>query len=123
MDDIIINIYTGSSDNTHSLTQKIDLLMASFQELSAKVGELTTQVTNLQAAIDAEQQEITDALNALNATIQQLQQQIADGGTVEQRQELLDRLISIQTNLTAAQTDLSSTVGGTPGTANGGTDL
>lgn len=67
----------------------------------ASIIQLTEKVDALQAALDAEQQEIQDAIAALNATIQELKDQIANnqGGTVEERQVLADKLDAIKADL------------------------
>jgi hypothetical protein len=76
--------------------------MPTLQELSAKVDELQT-------ALDEEQQQITDltaqkdaAIASLETVVVDLTAQLADGGTSEERQAILDKL-----NLTI--TDLKST--------------
>lgn len=59
--------------------------MASIQELNAKVD-------TLQAALDAEQEQIATAIQALQTTVTDLQALIADGGTTEERQAVADKL-------------------------------
>lgn len=66
--------------------------MATIEELSAKADEL-------QASLDAEQEQINNALATLNQTIADLTAQLADGGTPEQRQAVLDKLNAIKTDL------------------------
>jgi chromosome segregation ATPase len=73
------------------------------EEISAKADELQT-------ALDAEQQQVATLLAekdatiaTLGETITDLQTQIADGGTAEQRQAVLDKL-------NALKADLESTV-------------
>lgn len=66
--------------------------MPTLEEISQKCDEL-------QASLDAEQEQIQNAINGLNATIADLQQQVADGGTPEQRQAVLDKLNAIKTDL------------------------
>lgn len=87
--------------------------MPTIDELSAKVDEVQT-------ALDAEQQQVKDLLaekdqtiETLNGVITDLQGQVADGGTTEQRQALLDKL-------TALKTDLESTVETDQGGGDGG---
>lgn len=77
--------------------------MPSNAELSAKVDEL-------QAAVDAEQQQVTDLLasnqadkDVLNALVVDLQAQVAAGGTDAERQAILDKI-------TAAIADIQTTV-------------
>lgn len=76
-------------------------IMATIQELSAKVDELQTK-------LDAEQQQVQDAINNLNSVVAQLQQQLTDGGTAEERQAVLDKL-------NATISDLEGTVADAPG--------
>lgn len=75
--------------------------MPTIDELSAKVDEV-------QAALDAEQQQVADLLAEKNSTIEtlngvvaDLQTQLADGGTTEQRQAVLDKLNSLKADLEA----------------------
>lgn len=68
--------------------------MPTLQELSAKVDEL-------QVSLDAEQVAIQAAIDGLNETITTLQGQVAEGGTSEERQAVLDKLESIKTDLEA----------------------
>lgn len=87
--------------------------MPTLEEISAKADELQT-------ALDAEQQQVQDLLAEKNATIEnlngvitELQGQIADGGTAEQRQAVLDKL-------NALKADLEATVPPTPESGTGG---
>lgn len=66
--------------------------MPTLQELNDKVDELQT-------ALDAEQQQVADAIAALNGTITDLQALVAAGGTEEERQAILDKITSIKTDL------------------------
>lgn len=75
--------------------------------------EIQAKVTELQTALDAEQQQVKDllaekeatntALQAnivtLNETIASLESQLADGGTPEARQAVLDQLNSVKADL------------------------
>lgn len=72
--------------------------------------EIQAEATRLQEALDAEQQQVRDLLAqkettiaSLNTTIGELEVLVAEGGTTEQRQAVLDQLI-------AARTDLEGTV-------------
>lgn len=71
------------------------------QNTMASIAQLTEKVDALQTALDAEQQEIQDAIAALNTTVQELRDQIAnnEGGTVEERQALADKLDAIKSDL------------------------
>lgn len=66
--------------------------MPTLEEISAKVDELQT-------ALDTEQEQIAAAIEGLNATIADLTSQLADGGTPEARQAVLDKLNAIKTDL------------------------
>lgn len=74
------------------LNQKLDTIMANIQELRA-------QVAQLQADLDAEQQQVADAIAALQQAIINLQVMVADGGTPEERQALADALTAISEDL------------------------
>lgn len=72
------------------------------------ITELEAKVDEVQTALDAEQQQVADLLAEKNSTIEtlngvvaDLQTQIADGGTAEQRQALLDKIITLKTDLEA----------------------
>ena len=71
-------------------------------------AELSAKVDELQSALDAEQQQVADLLaeknstiETLNATITDLQAQVADGGTPEERQAILDKLTTLKSDLEA----------------------
>ena len=72
------------------------------------VAELSAKVDELQTALDAEQQQVADLLDEKNTTIDTLNQtivdltaQLADGGTPEERQAVLDKLNSLKSDLEA----------------------
>jgi septal ring factor EnvC (AmiA/AmiB activator) len=69
------------------------------KKIMANITELTAKVDALQTALDAEQQQIADAIAALNQSITDLQALVADGGTAEERQALADKLDAIKTDL------------------------
>lgn len=93
LDRIHINvyIYPQNGDN-NSINLKLDEIMATIQELTA-------QVDDLQVALDAEQQQIADAIAALNQSIADLTALVAEGGTAAERQALADKLTAIKTDL------------------------
>lgn len=72
--------------------------MASIQELSAKVDEL-------QVDLDAKQEQIASALASLQQTVTDLQAQLADGGTPEDRQAVLDKLNAVIADLQSTPTE------------------
>lgn len=68
--------------------------------------ELKAKVDELQATVDTEQQQIADLLAAnqatvvsLNETIAAQQVLIAEGGTPEERQAILDQLLAIKADV------------------------
>lgn len=71
----------------------------------ATLKELNEKVDQLQTALDAEQQQIADALAKLQATVDDLTTQLADGGTAEERQAVLDKLNAVITDLQATIPD------------------
>jgi len=73
-------------------------------------AEIKALADQLQISLDAEQAQVAallqqkdDAIAALNTTIATLQGQVADGGTAEERQAIIDEL-------TATKADLEATV-------------
>jgi DNA-binding MarR family transcriptional regulator len=78
--------------------------MPTLAEISAKADELQT-------ALDAEQQQVATLLAekdatiaTLGETITELEAQIVDGGTTEERQALLDKLIALKDDLESTVT-------------------
>lgn len=100
------NDFERKLDRIHS---HLDFIIKQNTEIMATITQLTEKVDALQASLDAEQQEIQDAINALNTTVQELRDQIAnnEGGTVEERQALADKLDGIKS-------DLEGTINTTP---------
>lgn len=76
--------------------------MATIQQLSAKVDAL-------QAALDAEQQQILDAIAALQQTVTELEALVADGGTEAERQAVSDKLDAVIADLQATIADSTTT--------------
>ena len=73
--------------------------MPTLEEISAKADEL-------QIALDAEQQQVADllalkeaAITSLTETVTNLEALVAEGGTAEQRQVVLDKLNGTLTDL------------------------
>jgi septal ring factor EnvC (AmiA/AmiB activator) len=81
---------------THHLLKKLNKKL---NTIMANINDLTAKVDALQASLDAEQQQIADAIAALNQSIIDLQAMVADGGTVEERQALADKLDAIKADL------------------------
>lgn len=67
-------------------------IMATLQELSAKVDELQT-------ALDEEQEQIKTAIDTLTATVDQLRADLAGGGTEAERQAVIDKIDGVITDL------------------------
>lgn len=72
------------------------------------LSEIKVLADQLQVALDAEQSQITEllaqkdaAIAALNTTIANLQALVTSGGTEAERQEILDGLNTIKTDLEA----------------------
>lgn len=95
----LINIHI--SGDYAELEKKLNKIISFNKHIMASIAQLTEKVDALQLALDTEQQEIQDAITALNTTIQELRDQIAnnDGGTVEERQALADKLDAIKSDL------------------------
>jgi chromosome segregation ATPase len=106
---IIKGDYSEFEKKLDKIHSHIDYIIKQNIELMATIAQLTEKVDALQASLDAEQQEIQDAINALNTTVQELRDQIAnnEGGTVEERQALADKLDAIKS-------DLEGTINTTP---------
>src|SRR5688500_2597165 len=92
---------TQTENKLIKIHSHLDYIIKQNLEIMATIAQLTEKVDALQASLDAEQQEIQDAINALNTTVQELRDQIAnnEGGTVEERQALADKLDGIKSDL------------------------
>lgn len=82
----------GTFKLLRKLNKKLNTIMAN-------ITELTEKVDALQAALDAEQQQIADAIAALQQTITDLQALVVSGGTEAERQALADKLDAIKADL------------------------
>lgn len=74
--------------------------------MAKSIKELTQEVEDLQASVDREQQEVADrdavmqkSIDDLNKIIADLQANIAEGGTVEERQALSDKIAAVKKDL------------------------
>ena|SRR5688572_14208202 len=92
---IHIHIHHHHEDD---LNLKLNTIMANIRDLSNKVDQL-------QASLDAEQQQIIDAIAQLEQTVEELQQIVADGGTEVERQALSDKLDSVISDLQSTISD------------------
>lgn len=79
--------------------------------MATKLKDISDKVDDLQIALDAEQQQVADLLAekettiaTLNETIATLQASIADGGTGDERQAVLDKLLALKTDLESTAT-------------------
>jgi chromosome segregation ATPase len=102
---INVNVYVSEKD---SFNKKLDQIMADIKEIKAKVVEL-------QSALDAEQQQVADLLAAnqeaiatLQETVDRLNVMLADGGTVAERQEIVELLNQTKADLENTVTSTES---------------
>jgi predicted nucleic acid-binding Zn-ribbon protein len=86
--------------DTHRILTRLEDIMASITDLSAKVEELQT-------ALDTEQTQIADAFAAFLAEVTDLKAQLLAGGTEAERQAVSDKL-------DAAIADLQATIPDAP---------
>jgi uncharacterized coiled-coil protein SlyX len=75
------------------------------------IEEISAKADELQGALDAEQAQVATLLaekdatiTTLGETITELQGQIADGGTAEQRQAVVDKLVAFKADLESTVT-------------------
>jgi phage shock protein A len=115
--DVLDGVPGGNENILNQILQNTITIMALIDDLKAKVTTLETQVTELQASVDAEQTQIAELLatNAqvvtdLNAQIAVLNEQIANGATPEQLQEVSNSLTTISDSINTTKTDLEGTV-------------
>ena len=99
--DVYLHPRTEQESEVLKLLRELKILNT---QTMSKITDIEAQVDALQTKLDAEQQEIQDAINALNATVQELRDQIAGGATDT---EALDRIATKLTDITA---DLEATV-------------
>lgn len=97
--------YHGLEKIEHKLNHLINLNTKTM----ATIAELNQRVSDLQLAVDTEQQEIADALGKLNAEVQRLNDIIQSGGgaTPEELQTVVD-------NISAVIADVQSTIPNLP---------
>jgi len=112
-----IEVLEADNDKLDLIIQNQSLIMAAIDDLKTQVGSLQTQVTDLQTALDNEQAQVQELLdtnagvvNDLNSQITTLQQQLANGATAEQIQDIANSLTNISNNLATTRTDLEGTV-------------
>jgi len=92
-------------------------IMSAIDDLKTQVTNLQTQVNDLQTALDNEQAQIQQLLDTnaqvvtdLNTQISNLKDQIANGATPEQLQDIATGLSAISDSLATTKTDLEGTV-------------
>jgi peptidoglycan hydrolase CwlO-like protein len=92
------------SHEIQEIRNALSLLIKQNKKIMSKIDDLNQTVTDLQATVDAKQQQIADAIAAFEKTIADLTAQIGTGTGVtdEQLQTVID-------NLTAAKADLEAT--------------
>ena len=98
---VTVNVGEFTSNQFTTINSKLDRIMATFEEISAKVDAL-------QASLDNEQAQIAAAIEGLNQSIVELQNQIANGATPEQLQVLANKLDDIKTDLEGTIADPST---------------
>lgn len=108
-DEILKQLFLISKQNTK--------IMALIDDLKAQNTEFAIKIDALQVTVDAEQADIAAllAVNAqvvsdLNDQIAVLQDQIANGATPAQLQELIDANAAIIAKIDAASADVAGTV-------------
>lgn len=77
---------------------KLKTIMATIQELSAKVDQL-------QEALDTEQEQIAEAIATLQTAVDELQALVVAGGTEAERQALSDKLDGVIADLESTIAD------------------
>lgn len=73
--------------------------------MANSIAELTQKADDLQAALDAEQEQIKEAIKKLEDENAELKTLIADGGTAEERQALANKIDATIADLKATISD------------------
>lgn len=90
------NINHVSDEETKKTLVKI---LKNQKKIMASLDEIQAEALKVQETLDNVQATVASSFEALNATIADLQAQLADGGTPEQRQAVLDSLVAITADL------------------------
>jgi predicted nucleic acid-binding Zn-ribbon protein len=69
------------------------------RHIMTKLDDLNQKVTDLQTALDAEQEQIQTAIASLQQTITDLQGQLGGAATDTELQAVIDRLDAVKTDL------------------------
>jgi cell division septum initiation protein DivIVA len=105
----LFNFYFSNTNfNEKALTKinnKLLILTLNQKIIMATLAEISAKADQLQASLDAEQQQILDAIAALEQIVLDLQGQLADGGTESERQAVLDKLDATIADLEATIPD------------------
>lgn len=82
-------------------TPKLSDIQALADSLQVKLDAEQQQVADLFAAKDADNAAKQVIIDGLNTTIETLTEQVADGGTTEERQAVVDKLTALSADLEA----------------------
>ena len=86
-------------EQDHSVAIQITQINNKLERIMATLEEVTAKITALQTALDNEQAQIQAAIDGLTGQIAALNDQIANGATPEQLQVIADSLTAITTDL------------------------
>jgi seryl-tRNA synthetase len=106
-----------TDEQFYFLSQQNAIIMTQVEQLKQASTELRAEVTNLQGALDKEQDQVSrllqinrDTETRLNETIASLQKQLADATDPEALQSVIDDLNATKDALRNTKADLETTV-------------